>query len=98
LLWMEEWGICEENLHLYYRLRQGYGDHRLLFDAPGHLFLGFEVEDFATFLQVSMLNGWGGTILTHLDYLNAFFSHDEFVDLFSNDEGRFNALRKAIAT
>ena len=45
-----------------------------------------------------MLNGWGGTILTQLDYLNAFFSHDEFVDLFSNDEGSFNALRKAIAT
>ena len=32
LLWMEEWGIWDQNLHLYYRLRQGYGDQRLLCD------------------------------------------------------------------
>jgi hypothetical protein len=91
LVWVEEWDIWEQNLHLYYRLRQGYGDHRLLPEAPGHLFLGYEMEDLATLLQISMLNGWGGTILTHFDYLNAFFSHDEFVDLYSNDEVRFRS-------
>ena len=60
LLWITEWSIwpSSENLHLYYRLRHTYGDHRLLHEAPGHLFLEYESEDLATFLQVAMLNGW----------------------------------------
>ena len=29
-----------------------------------------------------MLNGWGGYVLTHADYVNAFFSHDEYIDFF----------------
>jgi len=43
-----------------------------------------------------MLNGWGGTIVTHDNYVNAFFSHDEYIDLFANEEGAFNDLRSAI--
>ena len=46
LLWITEWeiwGSCE-NWHLYYRLRQHYGDNRLLHEAPGHLFLGYEAK------------------------------------------------------
>src|SRR5579862_3951606 len=40
LLWITEWGIWGPgNSHLYYRLRQSYGDQRLLDEAPGHLFL-----------------------------------------------------------
>ena len=41
LLSITEWGIwpSSENWHLYYKLRQTYGDNRLLHDAPGHLFL-----------------------------------------------------------
>jgi len=68
LLWITEWGIWSENLlHLYYRLRQSYDDHRLLEEAPGHLFLQYEMEDLASFLQIAMLNGWGGYILTQAD-------------------------------
>jgi hypothetical protein len=50
LLWIKEWDIwpSSENWHLYYRLRQSYGDQRLLHEAPGHLFLGHESEDLAS--------------------------------------------------
>lgn len=93
LLWITEWGVwpSSENEHLYYRLRQCYGDLRLLHEAPGHLFLGHESEDLASLLQVSMLNGWGGYVLTQADYVNVRFSHDGFFDFFaehaSNLEG-----------
>jgi len=89
LVWITEWGIwgSSENWHLYYKLRQSYGDLRLLLEAPGHLFLGHESEDLASFLQVAMLNGWGGYILTHIDYANAFFSHDEYIDFFAAEGG-----------
>ena len=100
LLLITEWGIwpSSENWHLYYRLRQGYGDTRLLQDAPGHLFLGFETEDLASFLQLSMLNGWGGYVLTQADHVNAFFSHDEYIDLFAKDLTSLVDIRKTLAT
>lgn len=87
LLWTTEWGIWDssENGHLYYRLRQSYGDHRLLWEAPGHLFLGYETEDLTSFLQLAMLNGWGGYVLSQANYVNAFFSHDEYFDFFAQN-------------
>jgi hypothetical protein len=98
LLWITEWGIwpSSENWHLYYRVRQSYSDHRLLHEAPGHLFLEHETEDLASFLQIAMLNGWGGYVLTHADYVNAFFSHDEFIDFFAEDDGNLADLSQAL--
>ena len=41
LLWLTETDIWDSraNWHLYYRLRQSYGDRRRVEDTPGHLFL-----------------------------------------------------------
>jgi hypothetical protein len=96
LLWITEWGIwsSSENWHLYYRLRQSYSDHRLLHEAPGHLFLEHETGDLASFLQLAMLNGWGGYVLTHADYVNVFFSHDEYIDFFAKLDKNLEDVRK----
>lgn len=98
LLWITEWGIWQssENWHLYYKLRQSYGDHKLLHEAPGHLFLEHELEDLASFLQLSMLNGWGGYVLTHANYVNAFFSHDEFIDFFAEHDANLIEIREKL--
>jgi hypothetical protein len=98
LLWMTEWGIWSstENWHLYYKLRQSYVDARLLHEAPGHLFLEYEAEDLVSFLQLSMLNGWGGYVLTHANYANAFFSHDEFIDFYADNDGNLAGVREAL--
>ena len=98
LLFITEWGIWPsgENLHLYYKLRQTYGDNRLLDEAPGHLFLAHEMEDLASFLQVGMLNGWGGYVLTEANYVNAFFSHDEYVDFFAEHAENLGDVRKLL--
>lgn len=97
LLWFTEWSIWEssENWHLYYRLRHSYDDQRLLPEAPGNLFLGHEGEDLGSFLQVAMLNGWGGYVLTHANYVNAFFSHDEYIDFFADSgAGALSEIRE----
>ncbi|MGA2371351.1 MAG: hypothetical protein ACLPPV_24105 [Candidatus Korobacteraceae bacterium] len=96
LLWITEWGIWSsgENWHLYYKLRYSYGDTRLLHEAPGHLFLEHESEDLASFLQIAMLNGWGGYILTQANYVNAFFSHDEYIKFFAKVDGSLMDVRK----
>ncbi len=100
LLWITEWSIwpSSENWHLYYKLRHNYGDLRLLHEAPGHLFLGHESEDLASFLQVAILNGWGGYILTQADYVNAFFSHDEFIDFFAKLDDNLQEVRKELGS
>ena len=100
LLFVTEWGIWpnSENWHLYYKLRQAYGDNRLLNDAPGHLFLEHEAEDLASFLQLSMLNGWGGYVLTGANYVNAFFSHDEYIDFFTEHSENLADVRKTLGT
>ena len=100
LLWITEWSIwpSSENWHLYYKLRHSYGDLRLLHEAPGHLFLEHESEDLASFLQIAMLNGWGGYILTQADYVNAFFSHDEFIDFFAKLDDNLQEVRKELGS
>jgi hypothetical protein len=88
LLWVKQTGIwaSSENWHLYYTLRRSHADHRLLADAPGHLFLDFEGEDLASYLQLVMLHGWDAELLTEAGYLRASFSHDEYADFFAADE------------
>ncbi len=99
LLWITEWGIwpSSENWHLYYKLRHTYGEQRLLHEAPGHLFLEHESEDLASFLQVAILNGWGGYILTQANYVNAFFSHDEYIDFFAELGANLDSVREEFA-
>jgi hypothetical protein len=96
LLWPSGQGIWSscENLHLYYRLRQTYGDHRLLSEAPGHLFLNYEFEDLATFTQLCLMFLWDTYLLTNLNYVSVLFSHDEFVEFRSKDETLLEPIRK----
>lgn len=99
LLWITESEIwpSSENWHLYYKLRQTYADHRLLHEAPGHLCLQHETEDLASLLQLAMLNGWGGYILTEANYANLFFSHDEYIDLFTSNQDLIDQFRSILS-
>jgi hypothetical protein len=60
------------------------------------LFLEHEAEDLASFLQLSMLNGWGGYVLTEANYVNAFFSHDEYIDFFAEDSANLTDICKVL--
>jgi len=88
LLVLSECGIwsTNENLHMYYRLRQSYHDFRLISEAPGHLFLKHENAEFISFLQISMFNGWGGYIVTQAADFGVFFSHDDYAVPFGRDK------------
>jgi hypothetical protein len=43
-----------------------------------------------------MLNGWGGYLLTQLDYVNLFFSHDESIDFFAEHESNLDVVREEL--
>ncbi len=92
LLWVKESGIfpSNENLHLYYRLRQSYNDVRLLNEAPGHFFLDYEDADLASFLQLGIVNGWDMHVFPELAYggmdARAVICHDEWIALHHRQE------------
>jgi hypothetical protein len=98
LLWIKEWGMwsSSENWHLYYKLRQAYGDQRSLHDAPGHLCLEHEGESLASFLQIAMLNGWSGYVLTEANHVNAFFSHESYIDFYAEHDENLAEIRNAL--
>ena len=57
LAWITRWGVfpTNQNPHLFYRLRQTYGESRLLHEAPGHLCLDYESAEVVTLVQLVML-------------------------------------------
>jgi hypothetical protein len=85
LLWITEFGIWDANLHLYYKLRQSYGDHRALFEAPGHAFLSHEESDLISFLDLALQFGWGGFLFGTPNESYLTISHDEWVVLETED-------------
>lgn len=73
---------------LYYRLRQSYGDQRLLHEHPA--IYSSITKTTISFLQLTILNGWDAEIFPDLTYggsatARAFSSHDELVLLAHRD-------------
>jgi hypothetical protein len=100
LLWVKAVGtLSAENLHLYYRLRQSYGDQRLLREAPGHLFLEHEDADLASFLQLGIVNAWDMHVFPELAYgendtARAVICYDEWIALHHRQEWAINEWRE----
>jgi hypothetical protein len=86
------------NWHLYYRLRESYGDRLSIDEAPGHLFLEHEAEDLSTFLHLAMLFGWDAQLRSDAPYLSCELSHDGFLDVYYNRAcgETFSEFRKVI--
>lgn len=87
VLWVTEFGIwhSSENLHLYYTLRNGYGDRQRLKAAPGHEFLKHETSDLVTFLHLALEFGWGGFLFKAPLFSYLVFSHDGWIDFSAQD-------------
>jgi hypothetical protein len=93
-LWISEYGIwpAAENWHLYYALRQKYGDTRSLGEAPAHQFLGYEIADLVTFLHLTLLFRWGGHLVSNLSWVSVDISHDGWIVIYA-DHNRNALLR-----
>jgi hypothetical protein len=98
LLWVFITGVFEasQDAHLYYRIRQSYGDLKHVHEAPGHLGLGHEHQDMLTMLQVTMLLGWNAVLFTRNDYGRVFVSNDEYAELAVRHESGLAPIFKEI--
>ena len=83
LLWVTQTGVwpSDENLHLYYRLRNSYGDDRMVEEKPAAIVLEHETVDLTSFVHLGMLFGWDMLLLTSHDYGRVFVSHDGWLKL-----------------
>ena len=97
LLWVTDFGIfpSNENHHLYYRLRQSYGDVRLLHEAPGHLCLDYERPEVVTLVHLCILFGWDVHLIPTVGYGRAFVCHDEWAEIGFDDQRQFDEIRQA---
>ena|SRR5258706_10704583 len=96
LLWVTDWGIfpSNENHHLYYRLRQSYGDVHLLREAPGHLCFDYERPEVVTLVHLCILFGWDVHLIPRGGYGRAFVCHDEWAQLGFDDHAQFEQTRR----
>ena len=99
LMWVVEVGVWpdSENWALFNRFRQSYGESRTLEQAPGQLFEPDESGDFATFIELCILNGWGAYLATSPASRLAFISHDEYVELVASDAGALAKVQGELA-
>ena len=81
VLWVKEYGIWTalDNRHLYYRVRQSYGDRRSITDAPGHEFVKHEYVDLVMFLELTIRLGWGAVVFASRPQAACFISHDGWI-------------------
>lgn len=96
-LWLDErdtWN--RQGLHLYTRLRQSYGDLRLLSEAPVHQFHGFEANDLCSFMAVALLNEWAFAVVTSHDYGRLFVSRSSGVEIWLQDDDLLHALKASL--
>jgi hypothetical protein len=100
LLWVVLSGIWPscENLHLYYRLRESYGDKRHLDQAPAHLVLRHEGQDLTTLVHLCMLFGWEVYIFTGHDYARVFISHDEYGEVAVPLDNSYEAFQQTVGS
>jgi hypothetical protein len=80
LIWLGDWGVWPSGQHmpLFSSLRQAFGEHRPLIEAPGHLVASDEIEDGVSILTTSLLFLWDCHVLTASGRDVVFVSHDEF--------------------
>jgi hypothetical protein len=97
LLWVTASDIGPlSNWHLYYRLRESYGDRREIDEAPGHYCLDHERAELATWIYIAMLSDWNAVLIPELDYARVKFGHYRLIDCYSDDEQQIKDLHEVL--
>lgn len=95
LLVIDEWGLfpaCED-LNLFTRLRQSYGEGRSLDSAPGHLVEADERDALRSLVALMLYFVWGGSLLSRTLGLLVQISHDETIGVYARDAARLEEIR-----
>ena len=98
LLWLTDWPFYQaDEMALVSALRKSHGEHRMLIDAPGHVFAESERDELMGWVSLMMGFGWDGYLFAW-PFRGSMFqtSHEDFVWLLSSDVERFTEARRII--
>lgn len=87
-----------QGLHLYNRLRQSYGDLRMVQEAPVHQFHGYEEADLCSFMTVAVINEWSMYLVTSHDYGRLFVSQSSGAEVWLRHENDLRSLSTKLQT
>ncbi len=78
-------------------LRKSHGEHRLLIEAPGHVFASSEQDELIGWVSLMMCFGWDGYLFTS-PFQGSMFqtSHEDFVWLLSTEAKHFGEAQRMI--
>ena len=98
LLWVTGWGVwaSNENLHLYYRVRESYGNANHLHDQPAIVSLRHEERDLTTFVHLGMLFGWDMTLVANQDRCRIHVSHDGYVQVMPSEGSEMEEIQSEL--
>lgn len=95
-LWLDNTDTWKrQGLHLYNRLRQSYGDLRMIQEAPVHQFHGYEEADLCSFIAVAVINEWSMYVITSHDYGRLFVSQSSGAEVWVHQENQSRLLTLA---
>ncbi len=94
LFWITSHGVwpSSENMDLFEGYRSYLGETKPLFDAPGHVFDKTDLAALQTLLGISLYFFWDAVLIEGTMGLVVRFSHDECMDIYAKDQGRFRAI------
>jgi hypothetical protein len=98
LLWSVEWGVWpnEEYPELVDQIRERHGEHRPLFEAPGHLFAEDERGLARGMMRLAMLFGWTAFLVPNPAPFVAYIDEDELMSLDAPDAAAISELTATI--
>lgn len=98
LFWLTDWPFHEEDeMELVSFMRERHGEHRLLIEAPGHVFASTERHELTRWVFMTMGFGWDGYLFTS-PFRGSMLqtSHEDFVWLLSAGLERFVQARSIV--
>jgi hypothetical protein len=86
LLWITEWGVfpSSENMALFLGYRRSLGDDRSVHAAPGHLFVGHDLQMVECLLDLVLYFFWDANVFDSRS-LWLRVTHDESVTVYARD-------------
>jgi len=88
LLWINEYGIwpSSEDRPLFEGFRKSLGESALLIEKPGHIFSKQDLSAISSLLAMVLYFCWGAVIAPTNKSLIIRISHDEMLDIYSQDK------------
>jgi len=96
LLWIDEYGIWPsgEIWCLFDGFRRSLGEHRPLYERPGHFFTDQDLPQVEALLAMVLYFSWGAVLVSQQRHLVVRISHDEQASFFARDRGVLTAVEQ----